>query len=142
MDAITQTCSTASSRIHKRALFVNLNLFSRSCRRGFSSNQQLFGLRDLLHVFGTHLPQAFNDPMLLPGPADPGVDVDEPGRLHAQHPAMLWRKLRERPFSELQGSRKHSENVYGSTLENYCPTAWNTLAIQEPLLPTRRHNGP
>lgn len=87
-------------------------------------------------------PQAFNDPMLLPGPVDSSVHVDEPSRLHAQHPAMLWRKLHERPFSELQGSRKHDENVYGSTLENFCPTAWNTLKVHEPLLPMQRHNAP
>ncbi|CAM9807709.1 unnamed protein product [Scytosiphon promiscuus] len=85
---------------------------------------------------------AFNDPQLLPGPADPGMHVHEPGRLHAEHPAMLWRKLHERPFSELQGSRKHDEDVYGSTLENYCPTAWNTLKVHEPLLPMQRHNAP
>ncbi|CAM9774333.1 unnamed protein product [Ectocarpus sp. 4 AP-2014] len=83
---------------------------------------------------------AFNDHELLPDPNDPGgVQVEEAGRLHALHPAMQWRKLHERPFSELQGSRDHSENVYDSILENYCPRAWNAVGAQEPLLPVRRH---
>lgn len=84
--------------------------------------------------------KAFNDHELLPDPNDPGgVHVEEAGRLHALHPAMQWRKLHERPFSELQGSRDHSENVYDSTLENYCPRAWSAVVAQEPLLPVRGH---
>lgn len=86
--------------------------------------------------------QAFNDHALLPGPKDPGVHVDEPEPLHVLHPAMQWRKLHERPFNELQGHRKHNENVYDSTLENYAASAWNTLASHEPLLPVRRNAGP
>lgn len=86
--------------------------------------------------------QAFNDHVLLPGPKDPGVHVDDPGRLHVLHPAMQWRKLHERPFNELQGHRKHDENVYDSTLENYAASAWNTSRCTEPLLPVRRKAGP
>ena len=80
--------------------------------------------------------------MLLPGPKDPGVHVDDPGRLHVMHPAMQWRKLHERPFNEIQGLRKHDENVYDSTLENYAASAWNTSRCDEPLLPVRRNAGP
>lgn len=87
--------------------------------------------------------QAFNDHALLPGPRDPGVHVNEPGRLHVLHPAMQWRKLHERPFNELHNEhRKHNENVYDSTLENYAASAWNTLGCHEPLLPVRRNAGP
>ncbi len=86
--------------------------------------------------------QPFNDPALLPGPRDRGVLVDEPGQLHALHPAMQQRKLHERPFNALLGTRNHNENVYDSTLENYCPAAWNTLRSHEPLLPVRRTGVP
>eukprot|EP00903_Cladosiphon_okamuranus_P008869 g8491.t1 len=84
---------------------------------------------------------AFNDHALLPGPKDPGVHADESGSLHVLHPAMQWRKLHERPFNELQGHRKHTDNVYDSTLENYAASAWNTLGCHEPLLPVRRNAG-
>ena len=86
--------------------------------------------------------QTFNDPVLLPGPKDPGLLVDESGQLHALHPLMQQRKLHERPFNALRGTRNHNENVYDSTLENYCPTAWNTLRSDEPLLPVRRTGVP
>ncbi|CAM9869585.1 unnamed protein product, partial [Laminaria digitata] len=81
---------------------------------------------------------AFNDTKLLPGAKEPGLFVDGPGQLHTSHPVMMQRKLHERPYCELQGNRKHNENVYCSTLEDYCPTAWTTTGTHEPAMPVRR----
>lgn len=82
--------------------------------------------------------QAFNDSKLLPLPNDRSLCIDGLEPLHDMHPIMLRRKLNERPFCGFQGHRKHDENVYCSTLENYLPAAWSTMVSHEPLFPVRK----
>lgn len=85
--------------------------------------------------------QTFNDPKLLPGPMNSSIslsDGPERRKLHSQHPAMVRRKLRERPYSEPHKPHESNKDVYCSISENYCPRNWDRIGTSEPLLPVRK----
>ncbi|CAM9122055.1 unnamed protein product [Discosporangium mesarthrocarpum] len=109
---------------------VNQGLTGDMCAEGGSAG----GWDGQRSAYLNDIRMASNDTKLLPGPKDARMRLEGRGQLHASHPLMRLRKQFERPFCELQGSRKHDENVSCSILENYRPSGWIKTSTFEPLL--------